>query len=768
MAIILAIDDNEDNLVILKAIIKENFPGYSVYTALNGPKGIEMAVAKDPDVILLDIVMPEMNGFEVCLWLKSDERISDIPIVFITANNGDKSDRIKALEIGAEGFLSKPIDETELIAQIKAMVKIKYANRQSRYEKERLKMLIADRTDELGKSRSAILGLLEELRAENEMRKNTEEALRESENHFRSLADSGMALIWGAGVDKKCNYFNQSWLKFTGRTLEQESGYGWTEGIHPDDLQRCIEIYEQAFEERSKFSMEYRLLHFSGEYRWLQDDGTPCYSSKGDFIGYIGHCLDTTERKMAESALLKSERKYRLLFTEMLEGFALHEIICDENGAPADYKFLDMNPAFEKLTGLKRADTIGKTVLQLMPDTEKFWIERYGQVALAGEPIMIEEYSVSLNKYYQVIAFHTQLTQFAVLFTDITERKLAEEALRENDKKHTAMIANIGDVICIMDINGLLKYSSTNIEKWFGWTADDLVGADGWVTVHPDDLERVKTQFYSLLKSDNSTCKIEYRFLCKDAAYKWIELTAVNCTNNPAINGILLNYHDISERKQTEVIINNSLKEKEILLQELHHRTKNNMQVICGLLGLKRIAIKDENIIRILKDMEDRIKSMALVHQKLYQSKDYSRIDLSDYITDLAHSLISSYSLSPDKIKLNMSLERIPILIDSVLPCGLLLNELISNSLKYAFPGDMQGEICIRLKKTNENEIQLTVSDNGIGIKKEINPDEVQSLGLILIKSLAVDQLIGEVEMNTENGVSFDVKFKDNLYTARV
>ena len=133
--------------------------------------------------------------------------------------------------------------------------------------------------------------------------KKSEAALHESELQFRNLANSDLALIWTSGTDKRCNYFNEAWLKFTGRTLKQEIGNGWAEGVHPDDFDACLNTYVKAFNHREPFKMEYRLRDASGEYRWLLDLGTPNYNCNGEFIGYIGHCFDISDRKLSEAAL---------------------------------------------------------------------------------------------------------------------------------------------------------------------------------------------------------------------------------------------------------------------------------------------------------------------------------------------------------------------------------------------------------------------------------------------------------------------------------
>jgi len=151
-------------------------------------------------------------------------------------------------------------------------------------------------------------------------RHRTEEAVRESEQRFRLVADTAPALMWMSGTDKLCNYFNKPWLDFTGRSMEEELGSGWAEGVHPDDLQRCLDIYTQSFDRREKFKMEYRLRHHDGEYRWILDIGVPRLNQDGSFAGYIGIGVDVTDRKHAEHALAESEERLRLAQSAALIG----------------------------------------------------------------------------------------------------------------------------------------------------------------------------------------------------------------------------------------------------------------------------------------------------------------------------------------------------------------------------------------------------------------------------------------------------------------
>jgi PAS domain S-box-containing protein len=225
---------------------------------------------------------------------------------------------------------------------------------------------------------------------------------------------------------------------------------------------------------------------------------------------------------------------------------------------------------------------------------------------------------------------------------------------------------------------------------------------------------------------------------------------------------------DISKRKEAEAALSDSLKEKEVLLRELYHRTKNNMQVISSLLGIKADLINDESVKSILNDMGGRIRTIALVHQKLYQSKNLSRIDLGDYIKDLSNLLMDSYSSLSGRVSLNLNLENVNVLIDTAIPCGLIINELITNAMKYAFPGNIGGEINISLFKANDDLITLIISDNGIGIPSSKDIFSGETLGIQLLTSIVEHQLLGKIEFELSKGVSCTISFKDSQYIERV
>ncbi len=312
---ILAIDDHQDNLITLKALIRELFPDASTLTALNASDGLALAAAEDPDVILLDIVMPDMNGYDVCKKLKADNILADIPVVFITAIKGDRDHRILALEAGAEAFLAKPIDEVELMAQIRAMIKIKNANILKRAEGDRLAVLIAEQTRELKETHTATLNLLEDLKKEVDARKKSEVILRESEQRFRSVAQSANDAIITTDSLGIISGWNKGAEKIFGFTEEEITGKELTLIIPHRFVERQnggIKLLPQDGDRHVPGdTLELHGSHKNGNKVSLELSWAEWVTSSGKY--FTGIIRDISNRKHAELKILKLNRTLAVL-----------------------------------------------------------------------------------------------------------------------------------------------------------------------------------------------------------------------------------------------------------------------------------------------------------------------------------------------------------------------------------------------------------------------------------------------------------------------
>jgi two-component sensor histidine kinase/CheY-like chemotaxis protein len=214
--------------------------------------------------------------------------------------------------------------------------------------------------------------------------------------------------------------------------------------------------------------------------------------------------------------------------------------------------------------------------------------------------------------------------------------------------------------------------------------------------------------------------------------------------------------------RQSEKSLSASLREKEALLKEVHHRVKNNIQIISSLLNLQTDYITDNRALEILNDSRNRVHSMALLHDKLYRSKDLTNIDFASYVRDLASYLIQSFTLFESLIDITIDINEIYLSVDTAIPLGLIINELLTNSLKHAFPEDRKGEIVISSHKTNERELSITFADNGVGFPKNLNFPNTQSLGLQLVETL-IEQLHAAVEVESnDNGTKFKIDLHKN------
>jgi PAS domain S-box-containing protein len=274
---IIVIDDDSESLGLLTSILSAE--GYQVRSANSGQLALASVAAWLPQLILLDIRMPGIDGFEICRRLKAGEETRNIPLMFISAAT-EVEERVEGLALGAVDYITKPFQRQELLARVRTHLELARL-------RVRLETQVSQRTAEL---------------------RTTIECLQESEERFRNMADTAPVMIWVSGADKMCTFFNKPWLTFTGRTMEQERSNGWTEGVHPDDLNRCFAIYSSSFDGRQNFQMEYRLRRANGEFRWVLDNGVPRFAPDGAFVGYIGSAIDITDLKRTQEEALSREK----------------------------------------------------------------------------------------------------------------------------------------------------------------------------------------------------------------------------------------------------------------------------------------------------------------------------------------------------------------------------------------------------------------------------------------------------------------------------
>lgn len=331
------------------------------------------------------------------------------------------------------------------------------------------------------------------------------------------------------------------------------------------------------------------------------------------------------------------------------------------------------------------------------------------------------------------------------------------KALRRSEQKLSGIIDSVTDHMFMVDGQFNIIWANDVAKDFFG---HELLGIKCHHVYHGREevcekclvkkcFEDGKVHEYEteLIRADGD----KRIFWCTAGVSAWVD-------GRPTMVVAIL--RDITARNHMDNQLKASLKEKYLLLQEIHHRVKNNMQVISSLIRLQSGYIKDNKYLEVFRESQNRIKSMALIHEKLYQSGDLIHIDFGKYIKNLADSLIRSYGVNPEKVPIRVNAEDIMLEIDSAIPCGLLVNELVSNSLKHAFPEGEQGEITIVFRATGEDEIELSVSDNGVGAPEHLDFRNAESFGLRLVAILAEDQLQGKIKLNRDQGTEFSVTFK--------
>ncbi|MCC5652226.1 response regulator [Nostoc sp. XA013] len=741
---ILLVDDNTDMRNYLRRILSEY---YKVDVAIEGETALAAAYNDPPDLILSDIMMPGMDGIELLRKLRADLRTREIPILLLSARAGEES-AVEGLESGADDYLVKPFSRRELLARVAANL-------------------------ELGRVRLAA-----------------------SQQRFRFLAESIPQMVWTADAIGRVDYYSPRCLDYTGLTLEQIQGFGWQNLIHSEEREHTISVWTQAVQMGTNYEVEHRLRQADGTYRWHLTRALPMLNENSQIIRWYGTCTDISERKLAESALRRSEERYRMLFESIDEGFCVIEMFFDENDTPNDYRFLEINPSFEKQTGLK--DAQGKRIRDLAPDLEKHWFEIYGKVAMTGEPVRFENRAVALQRWFDVYAFRIgqPQRQVAILFKDISERKLGEAALRESEELKQQILDSSHDCIKVLTLDGRILY--LNQGGLHLLEIDDpasFVNAE-WISLwQGEDQENAKAAI-ATAKTGNVG---QFQGYCPTTKGKpkWWDVI-VTCVRNASgmIAQLLVVSRDITKQKQVEAereqlfLREQAAREqaqtanriKDEFLAVLSHELRSPLNPILGWSKLLRNGTL--NAAKTAIALETIERNAKLQAQLIEDLLDISRILSGKLNLAMAPvNLASTIEAAIETVRLaaeakSIEIQRVfdpnigQILGDSARLQQVFWN-LLTNAVKFSSAG---GRVEIRLE-CKDLQAQITVSDTGKGINSDFLPYVFESfrqadatttrkfgglgLGLAIVRHL-VELHGGTVQVDSPGegqGAIFNVRF---------
>jgi PAS domain S-box-containing protein/hemerythrin-like metal-binding protein len=598
-------------------------------------------------------------------------------------------------------------------------------------------------------------------------RRRGESALREQEVLYRAVADNGHALIWMAGLDKGCYYFNRPWLAFTGRTLEQESGTGWAEGVHPKDLQRCMDIYVAAFDKREAFSMTYRLHRHDGDYRWLLDVGTPHYDSAGLFVGYVGDCLDVTEHKLAQDALKKSEA----FSLSIMDSMAAEIAAIDREGVilAVNKRWNDFAVENSVDVGGALAHTdVGANYLSVCQsvsgiDSDAALEARNGIRAVLDGRLPIFSLHYPCHSPMQQRWFVMRVTPFGfgeqagavVTHVDITDHKQAEDALRESEALFRAVSESAHDAIVTADASGNIIKWNPSAGQLFGYSENEAIGQSLTCLMpgrfrdrHVEGMSRVIAGGQPRVMGN----PIELVGLRRDGSEFPLELSLARwqIADGNFFTGVI---RDITERKKTERQLENQrehLEEevetrttelsqalevakladqtKDAFLANMSHELRTPLSAVIGMANLARGVSTDPR----LRDYLEKIVSSgqhlnSIINELLDLSKiaaghmELENISFS-LRTVIAHvkSVMSHRAAEKSLAIVTVIGDAVPdvLLGDPTRVAQIFLN-LIGNAIKFTEAGQVTVRVGLRAGVENLVCLDIDFEDTGIGMRAE-------------------------------------------------
>jgi len=614
-------------------------------------------------------------------------------------------------------------------------------------------------------------------KADEEMR----ESQRQNEFLAGILEHSSQPFAVGY-PDGSLGLSNKAFQKLTGYTGDELKSLDWDTALTPPDWR---EIEQAKLEELNRTGQP-----VSYEKEYLKKDGSRVsvellvhfvVDTKGNPEYYYAFVTDISEHKEIEESLrqksfelekarVKAENDKRLLW-DMMEALPIGMAITNGRGSS-----ILTNSAFERIWGGPRPvlQSIDEYALYKAwwPDTGELVAPEEWASALAlkqgeavnGQLIRIQKFDGAeafvLNSASPIRDANGEIVGSAVAIQDITELRRVEASLRESEALFRGVFQSAAVGIVKASADGFIQLANDAFCRMLGRTQEELIGCDVMDITHPDDIPANSEFILRIAAGEIDGYTMEKRYLRPDGSPLWANLTVTEVVDEAGhqLHNIAV-VEDITVRKAAEKELLDSLREKEVLLKEVHHRVKNNLQVISSLVDLQADALDNPALAGLFQDVRDRVRSMALVHEKLYRSDNLASVNFADYVSGLLNYLWRAHNSSARHVNLKLDLRAVLLAVESAVPCGLILNELAVNALKHAFTGRDTGEVAVTLHSEADGQVCLCVKDNGTGFPSGLDWRQSRSLGLNLVQML-VKQLKAEVEVKSDGGTEFRITFK--------
>jgi PAS domain S-box-containing protein len=525
---------------------------------------------------------------------------------------------------------------------------------------------------------------------------------------------------------------------------------------HPCPMKQVLETGEPV-------TVEHEHTGTGGETRLFEILASPLWGDDGSIQGIIETSRDVTERRKAEAAIKQAEEEWRNTFNSISDYVFIQG---------TDFRILKVNKALADFLKMKLEEIIGKHCYKLFHNMDEPWhgcphvkmlrdkkaITEEIEDGNLGFPMLVTASPIFDDKGEIIASVH--------IAKDITERKQAEAAvIRERDRANNYLdIAGV--MLIVLDREQRVTLINRKGCEVLGSNEADIIGKNWFDNYLPERLRNdVKDVYESLIAGEVEPVEYyENPVLDNKGEEKIIAWhNTILKDENGDIQSVLSSGEDITERMRAEEALRQSLRDKELLMKELHHRVKNNLAVVSSLLRLQSGQVKDEESRGYFLESQNRVNAISMIHEKLYRSATFSKVNFSEYIRELAGQLFKIYKVNASRIRLNINIPDIMLDIDTMIPCGLMVNELISNVLKYAFPDDRDGELTIGLSEAEDKEYSLSISDNGAGIPEGMDINNIETLGMRIVTAL-VSQIGGTLQLSREGGTEFSITFRDKLF----